>query len=296
MGIGSYKEAERYRMRTNKNLTRGFYLDTRRTLDEEPFVWEQPQVASIEQLGAMQEFADGGRVGFKDGSSKGRPTIGVAYERPEVLKIIKNKLKDSVEKKDGFKVVNWSEEKTNPMLIKEFKKNNIKLTNREFINKAITKVFEENNWIDPTQYRREMVVDSFMKHLNTVGEFDGEEKLAKELKPFLGKAATKDKASKLYDTINRDFKDWRAGKFEVSTVDRDLLDKNALSEIKNWIPRTTNVRSVQKKEQLEFLNDLNNKSLSLDNAKNQFVKKFSNLNDQLQTFNQRVGQLNFLKL
>jgi hypothetical protein len=296
MGIGSYKEAERYRMRTNKNLTRTFYLDTRRTLDEEPFAWEQPQVASIEQPGAVQEFADGGRVGFKDGSSKGRPTIGVAYERPEVLKIIKNKLKDSVEKKDGFKVVNWSEEKTNPMLIKEFKKNNIKLTNREFINKAITKVFEENNWIDPTQYRREMVVDSFMKHLNTVGEFDGEEKLAKELKPFLGKAATKDKASKLYDTINRDFKDWRAGKFEVSTVDRDLLDKNALSEIKNWIPRTTNVRSVQKKEQLEFLNDLNNKSLSLDNAKNQFVKKFSNLNDPLQTFNQRVGQLNVLKL
>ena len=295
MGIGSYKEAERYRMRTNKNLTRTFYLDTRRTLDEEPFAWEQPQVASIEQPGAVQEFADGGRVGFKDGS-KGRPVIGVAYERPEVLKIIKNKLKDSVEKKQGFKVVNWSEEKTNPMLIKEFKKNNIKLTNREFINKAITKVFEENNWIDPTQYRREMVVDSFMKHLNTVGEFDGEEKLAKELKPFLGKASTKDKASKLYDTINRDFKDWRAGKFEVSTVDRDLLDKNALSEIKNWIPRTTNVRSVQKKEQLEFLNNLNNKSLSLDNAKNQFVKKFSNLNDPLQTFNQRVGQLNVLKL
>ena len=60
---------------------------------------------------------------------------GLAYERLDVLKIIKNKLKDSVEKKDGFKVVNWSEEKTNPMLIKEFKKNNIKLTNREFINK-----------------------------------------------------------------------------------------------------------------------------------------------------------------
>ena len=43
MGIGSYKEAERYRMRTNKNLTRTFYLDTRRTLDQEPFAWEQVQ-------------------------------------------------------------------------------------------------------------------------------------------------------------------------------------------------------------------------------------------------------------
>jgi hypothetical protein len=67
MGIGSYKEAERYRMRTNKNLTRTFYLDTKRTLDDEPFAWEQPQVASIEQPEAMQEFADGGRVGFELG-------------------------------------------------------------------------------------------------------------------------------------------------------------------------------------------------------------------------------------
>jgi hypothetical protein len=43
MGIGSYKEAQRYRMRTNKNLTRTFYLDTKRTLDDVPFAWEQVQ-------------------------------------------------------------------------------------------------------------------------------------------------------------------------------------------------------------------------------------------------------------
>ena len=67
MGIGSYKEAERYRMRTNKNLTRSFYLDTRRTLDEEPFAWEQTQDAGIMQPGAVQEFSDGGRVGFELG-------------------------------------------------------------------------------------------------------------------------------------------------------------------------------------------------------------------------------------
>ena len=43
MGIGSYKEAQRYRMRTNKNLTRTFYLDTKRTLEDAPFAWEQVQ-------------------------------------------------------------------------------------------------------------------------------------------------------------------------------------------------------------------------------------------------------------
>ena len=319
MGIGSYKEAQRYRMRTNKNLTRSFYLDTKRTLDEEPFAWETevqpdmvvppqdvlpknpiPNMPSAPGIPDPQfrqlELAEGGSVDRQEFGNGGRPAIGIAYERPDVLKIIKEKLKNSVEKKEGFKVVNWNEKTTHPMLIKEFKKNNIKLNNREFINKAITKVFEENNWIDPVQYRREMIVDSFMKHLDTVGEFDGEEKLAKELKPFLGEPATKNKPSKLYETINRDFKDWRAGKFEVSTVDRNALDKNALTEIKNWMPRTTNIRSIQRKEQLEFLNNLNDKNIPLDNAKNQFVKKFSNLENPLQTFNQRVGQLNVLKL
>ena len=79
MGISSYKEAERYRMRTNKNLTRSFYLDTRRTLDEAPFARDDIQDTSNEQLGAVQEFSKGGIVGFKDGTSKGRPATGIAY-------------------------------------------------------------------------------------------------------------------------------------------------------------------------------------------------------------------------
>jgi transcriptional regulator with XRE-family HTH domain len=55
-------------MRTNKNLTRTFYLDTKRTLDEEPFAWEQSQDAGIMQPETVQEFSDGGRVGFAEGS------------------------------------------------------------------------------------------------------------------------------------------------------------------------------------------------------------------------------------
>jgi hypothetical protein len=59
MGIGSYKEAQRYRMRTNKNLTRGFYLDTRRTLDQEPFVWEQVQNTSVPETDYQTEVDPG---------------------------------------------------------------------------------------------------------------------------------------------------------------------------------------------------------------------------------------------
>jgi len=70
------------------------------------------------------ELAEGGSVDRQEFGNGGRPAIGIAYERPDVLKIIKEKLKNSVEKKEGFKVVNWNEKTTHPMLIKEFKKNN----------------------------------------------------------------------------------------------------------------------------------------------------------------------------
>ena len=96
MGIGSYKEAERYRMRTNKNLTRSFYLDTRRTLDEEPFAWEQTQDAGIMQPGAVQEFSEGGSVerqGYKSGSG--------VYERKNYAKegVYKVSIPEKLQKK-----------------------------------------------------------------------------------------------------------------------------------------------------------------------------------------------------
>jgi hypothetical protein len=59
MGISSYKEAQRYRMRTNKNLTRGFYLDTKRTLDDEPFAWEQVQNTSAPETDYQTEVDPG---------------------------------------------------------------------------------------------------------------------------------------------------------------------------------------------------------------------------------------------
>ena len=96
MGIGSYKEAERYRMRTNKNLTRSFYLDTRRTLDEEPFAWEQTQDAGIMQPGTVQEFSEGGSVerqGYKSGSG--------VYERKNYAKegVYKVSIPEKLQKK-----------------------------------------------------------------------------------------------------------------------------------------------------------------------------------------------------
>lgn len=111
MGIGSYKEAERYRMRTNKNLTRSFYLDTRRTLDEEPFAWEQTQDAGIMQPGAVQGFARGGIVSNEErleklkqivlesnsnpfkSISKNQAVLSAGYKNPSNLEA-RRKIKD----------------------------------------------------------------------------------------------------------------------------------------------------------------------------------------------------------
>lgn len=101
MGIGSYKEAERYRMRTNKNLTRSFYLDTRRTLDEEPFAWEQPQDAGIMQPEAVQEFAEGGLAKLPDGRYQYR-----AYRSGKQTKRIFNTKKEAVEFQKQFETEN----------------------------------------------------------------------------------------------------------------------------------------------------------------------------------------------
>ena len=278
MEIGKYKQAMSYLLNPNATLKTFVINPEAKLTDRNP-----PSL--------IETFANGGRVGFKKGTKiTGSGIPGVSYSNPSVLKIAENKLKKSVELKNNFNVLNWDEKTTHPELIKEFKKNKIKLTNREYLNKIITEVSKKNNWTDPVQYKREIIVDSFMKHLNTVGEFDGKEKLAEELKPFLGKQGH------LYENINKVFKDWTQGKFEVESVDRTLLDKNIKKELKDWSPTQLNVRSLQREKQLEFLNDLNNKDIFLDNAKKQFSKRFNYLEDPLKTFSQRVGQLTTLKL
>ena len=101
MGISSYKEAERYRMRTNKNLTRSFYLDTRRTLDEAPFTRDDIQDTSNEQLGAVQEFSDGGLAKLPDGRYQYR-----ASRSGKQTKRIFNTKKEAIEFQKQFETEN----------------------------------------------------------------------------------------------------------------------------------------------------------------------------------------------
>ena len=149
MGIGSYKEAERYRMRTNKNLTRTFYLDTRRTLDEEPFAWEQPQDAGIMQPGAVQGFADGGLVKLPDGRYQYR-----AYRSGKQTKRIFDTKKEAVEFQKQFETEN--PKKPNIIEIQGTKEELLKdkkfLNDLKFLDKDI-KLAEKKGYVNVARLR-----------------------------------------------------------------------------------------------------------------------------------------------
>ena len=200
MGIGSYKEAERYRMRTNKNLTRGFYLDTRRTLDEEPFAWEQPQVASIEQPGAVQGFADGGLVKLPDGRYQYR-----AYRSGKQTKRIFDTKKEAVEFQKQFETENPKKpniieiQGTKEELLKDMHSKtryNIKLAQKKGI------IIESSDKIDVFLDLLEKTAkkDKFRTHPNNyyrkMWEVLGKEKA---LKLFLAK----------YQDVKYDIYDWK---------------------------------------------------------------------------------------
>jgi hypothetical protein len=162
----------------------------------------------------------------------------------------------------------------------------------ESAKKAGEAFLEANAKVDSVAIKRGDIVRSFLNYLNNVGEFDGEEKLAPELKKYLSSDP-----NQIYAEVNNTFKGWREGKFEVAGVDRENIPKEYKKIIDEWRPQTTSKRSVARKNQLVFLDQLNdNTELSVDKAKKLFNKEFTNTPYWgLKTFDQRVNQLTRLK-
>jgi hypothetical protein len=162
----------------------------------------------------------------------------------------------------------------------------------ESAKKAGEAFLEANAKVDSVAIKRGDIVRNFLNYLNNVGEFDGEEKLAPELKKYLSSDP-----NQIYAEVNNTFKGWREGKFEVAGVDRENIPKEYKKIIDEWRPQTTSKRSVARKNQLVFLDQLNdNTELSVDKAKKLFNKEFTNTPYWgLKTFDQRVNQLTRLK-
>ena len=142
-----------------------------------------------------------------------------------------------------------------------------------------------------TTVARNDVVKTFLNYLDKNGEFDGNEKLEKALVKY-----QKDSVDHRFENINRYFKDWRAGKFDVEGIDNAKSRKNI--EVKNWSPKARGARTQNRETQLKFLDDLNNQpELSLKAVKNKFNKKFQNKDPNFHkgVFTQRIETLTQLK-
>ena len=139
--------------------------------------------------------------------------------------------------------------------------------------------------------RRNDVVKTFLNYLENNSQFDGREKLEKGLIKY-----RMDNIDRRFQMINKDFKEWRAGLFDVDGIDNAKARKNI--EVKNWSPNLTGERAVNKETQLKFLDDLNNQpELSLKAVKNKFNKRFQNKDPNFNktTFTQRINTLTEVK-
>tara|TARA_R100001079_G_scaffold26629_1_gene13364 strand:- start:387 stop:2591 length:2205 start_codon:yes stop_codon:yes gene_type:complete len=139
---------------------------------------------------------------------------------------------------------------------------------------------------------RDSVVRSFLNHLENVDEFDGYEKMAPELKYLQS-----DSIDHRYEKINKYFRGWLNKDFEVEGIDRKDLTKEAKKELKNWNPQARGERTKVREQRMQFMDELNNRDISLAQAKKEFKKKFSKgkyYNEEM-TFRQTVNQFTQLK-
>ena len=161
----------------------------------------------------------------------------------------------------------------------------------KFYNKTLKNPRVKKLALFGTTVARNDVVKTFLNYLDKTGEFDGNEKLEKALVKY-----QRDSVDHRFETINRYFKNWRAGKFDVEGIDNAKSRKNI--EVKNWSPKQRSLKTQNRENQLKFLDDLNNEpELSLKAVKNKFNKKFQNIDPYFNktTFTQRINTLTELK-
>ncbi len=270
----------------------------------------RPDVIEIDAINSFirrNPAADGGRQGFDNGLGVKKfvagsgPGTGSALEAKETLKKVKVALGKIKKQRNNKNLFEWSE---NSDWYKKLQKDlggmGEKGLNREYTNKLINQAVEEffpgsyhgKNAIK--NFRNDMVVKSFVQHLKSVGEFDGQEKFDKVLEQF-----TKGKdADHLYENINRSWKSWIAGEFEVDGVDRAQLKKELkarginYNQITNWSASSAQGRGTAKIKEIKWLDNQNSKfpNRNPEQVKALFKKQFPNGNFEL-----RINELTQLK-
>jgi hypothetical protein len=160
----------------------------------------------------------------------------------------------------------------------------------EGLKKVFKQAIKDGNYLTKDAYRKEMIVKAFMDDFAKHGQFTGEAKFNPILQEFKGKIP-----ENAFSEINKTFKEWTKGKYEVEGFNRSTLDKHTTKNLKNWKPvkNVTELR-LQVDDELRFLNDLNinEPNLSVEQVKKRFNQKFKTRPYWLETsFENRALQL-----
>ena len=142
----------------------------------------------------------------------------------------------------------------------------------EGLKKVFNQAIKDGSYFTKGDYRKEMIVKTYMDDFAKHGQFTGEAKFNPILKEFKHKIP-----ENAYKEINKTFGEWARGDFEVDGFNRSTLDKHTTKNLTNWKPvKDVSELRLQVDKELRFLNDLNDTkpNLSGDEVKKRFNKKF----------------------
>ena len=265
------------------------------------------------EMWARENMAQGGRIGFNEGKFvTGRgPGTGLAIEADVNVKKVKSALNKIKKQKNNKNIFEWNEKSDWYNKLRETLGGSSKLPNgkfgmnRDFTNTLINQVVDESfpgayhGRSAAKNFRRDVVVNSFIDHLKKVKEFDGFEKTSDILKQF---TEGKDIDHK-YGEINEAWRDWKDGKFEVEGIDRKILRKELkdmginYNQIDDWSAKAKQGRSLERRNQIKWLDDQNKNfpNRGVDDVEGRFKKEFgkdANFQHRIEQYTQikRTGE------
>ena len=256
-----------------------------------------------------RNMAQGGRIGYatKGFVTGSGPGTGSALEADRNTKIVKSALNKIKKQKNNKNIFEWNEKSDwYKKLRKDLGGNAEGLgMNRDYANKLINQVVDESfpgayhGRSAAKNFRRDVVVNSFIDHLKKVKEFDGFEKTSDILKQF---TEGKDIDHK-YGEINEAWRDWKDGKFEVEGIDRKILRKELkdmginYNQIDDWSAKAKQGRSLERRNQIKWLDDQNKNfpNRGVDDVEGRFKRQFgkdANFQHRIEQYTQikRTGE------
>jgi len=282
-------------------LQGGQLVEPRQGFYEKGFVKQKPTAQHLEiaknyYKKPFHKLTNAEQLRIKGGKTTGQGFRSIkkvaSIEDSALVEKAEKILKKNIKNKNGYKVFKIEKgvmrDKVKPGgLIDQLMK--IGLKDQYKITKLIDEIAEKNNWLTKDVYRRNVIVDSYMKDYGEFDEFTGRGKYDSRLVEFKIKTPENE-----YKWINNTFTEWRDGKFEVEGYDRKKFDKALKKNLKNWKPINVSKKMIATQEELKWLDQMNTKhpNWSVEKVEKAFNKNFKNSEFFMDTsFNNRALDL-----